>query len=233
MRVYLDESGQELKDKPVLVGGALCPDPDALEATIRSLYERLKADDRFEGTESYENFVKQAFHNGQIPVEHQITFIGELTRIPGFRIYIAFSRRARLPELTDTQRCAVLYASLLPDLVLATRAAELEMWFEENTSLNKHFEKLARDAVLRAREIRGPRGFVPKVTARYVSKSEALSLGVIDFALAVVATWVAAGYPRERTRVEARNFIAIERDVAMIYDFDLGKRSTRLHREFA
>jgi hypothetical protein len=232
VRILLDESGQQSETLPLMVGAVACPEPERLDDILNELHAELSAMDRFAGQASFDAFVKDGFHNWQIPFELQVQFISELEKLDGFRLYVCFSRRARLPTLTDDQRCLVLYRALLPDVYLAQKIDSVDLWFEENSTLGRHFKKVAEDsradAVAKSDEDR-----VPQVNVRVVSKDEAPSLGIVDFAMAIIGQWLLQPAPRDLAQYKVRNFMAIERDVALIHDFDSGKRSTRLHRDFA
>jgi hypothetical protein len=215
-----------------MVGAVACPEPERLDRILSELHEELSATDRFAGQASFDAFVRDGFHNWQIPFELQVRFISELERLDGFRLYVCFSRRKRLASLNDDQRCLVLYRAMLPDVLLAQNRALIELWFEENTSLGRHFTKVAEDsradAISKSDESR-----VPELDVRVVSKNDAPSLGIVDFGMAIISQWLLQPAPRDLAQYKVRNFMAIERDVALIYDFDTGKRSSRLHRNFA
>lgn len=228
--VLLDESGQESTALPVQVCAAVFEDLDASEAVVSELYADWCSAPELRAIPSFQEFLEKGFHNWQIPFEIQLSFIRQLRTLGGFRAFIAFSKRTRLRDHTDNELAAVLYAALLPDVLLYLRARQVELHFETNSGLNHVFADIVSDCAARASDKASRPVPVPRLTI--VDKLEYTAMGVTDFILAIVGKWIAAEMTRDATQSVYRNYVVVEPSVAMIYDFDTNTRSTRSHRAF-
>jgi hypothetical protein len=215
-----------------MVGGAITPVFSELEEAVEKLYGVWSQSPQMEGLKSFEAFAKEGFHYSKNPREIQNSFVETMGRLNGYRAFVAFSNRARMSDISEIQRMKVLYGALLPDIISYVRTAQVCLLFEQNTDLNSWFPSLVGKAVSRATHMSGNRT-LPTVTYRVVEKQEHRLLALIDYTMAIVSNWVDSGYSRDPENFKYRQYRAIEANIAMIYDFDRGLRSTRAHRQFS
>ena len=229
--LVLDESGQQVSDRPVCVGAVTCTNYSALEERLRELHAEWSQDERFVGLQSFEHFVDGGFHNNQIPLELQLRFIDLLESTPQFRLSVSYSRRGTYPTLDDNQLCLVLYARLLRDIFLRKGVRHFDLLFETNEALNPKFDRLVEDS-LRFAAKRAPQNWTePSVAVQVVTKQDSLTLGVVDFALKIVSDWVVAGKPTNVKAASYRNYSALKRRFSIIEDLDMNERISRHSRD--
>lgn len=227
MHLVLDESGQQVVQRPLCVGIASCAEIDALEERLGEIHAKWSSEERFEGLGSFDAFMKEGFHNNQIPPELQVRFIDELESMPFFRLSISFTRRERFPDLDDDKMTMIMYADLLADLIRQRGSTEYKILLENNQyiepRLGRLVEKVVERALADARRDWSP----PRIDYEIVSKTDLHAVGVIDFALKVIGDWLMEADRQDVTSFKTRNYRALRRRISVISDFDTGKRLSR------
>lgn len=230
--VLMDESGNGNKDRPLIVGAA-CADREFhdLENNVRSLYRQYEAQERrFGGTESFESFVKQGFHGGQMPLEIQLAFNEFLAGRLDFKIFMVVTNRDRMADLLEDRRIVLLYFILITDIIIRYRRhSAIHIQIEQNDALKPHIAEIAS----KARERAARKSSLPiaaSVQAEMVPKKEPLSLGIIDFYMLTTSKWLMKGAPRNRESAEYRNFVALESSISFLMSMEDGVLSNRSAR---
>ena len=229
--VLLDESGNSNTDRPLVVGALVTTALPELEARLSDLFEEERASPELEGFKSFERFKKDGFHYTANPPEVQVGFIKLVSRTHGYRIFMAFSRRARMEKLNDDERSIVLYSTLLTDIILYAQTDEIVFLFETNEGLNDKFQSIVEKAHDRAMSKARGRT-LPVASAQVVTKKNPLSMGIIDYCMALFSAWLLKGMAVNPAELSYRSFMRFERNVAVIFNFDDKLRSNRHNRSF-
>jgi hypothetical protein len=229
--VVLDESGNGTAGRAQIVGAIVTRDIATLNLGIRRLAETHRESPQVGGKRQFRTFDETGFHFADNPREIQAVFGEYLAGLNGYRAFMSFSSGQRLPEVTEDERFLILYATILADIFAYARTGKIVFLFETNTSLSKKFRKLVERCKAVAAG-RSPHRAMPDHSVFVVGKADVEALSIIDYCMAYVSQWIAAGLQREPDQFQFTAYKNVEANVASLLDFDSGLRSTRRSREF-
>lgn len=227
MKLFMDESGNGNPDLPLIVGAVeLYDDADDVEENTRSLYRRLSAMSSLEGLPSFEEFCKHGFHYKNDPQEIKAPFL-DLIRTTSFRAYMVVTDRTGVSG-TESEQIEFMYVKLLSDLLMRHRKkAELLVYIEQSAEMKSIIQRLPRSATEQAHKTLGKAEPLPKLNIEMVTKTDYMSMAMVDYVMGTVAKWLRENRTTDPTKWQYRAFRELEPFVSVLYSFEHGLISNR------
>lgn len=228
MKLFMDESGNGNPDLPLIVGAVeLYDDADDIEESARSLFQRLSAMSSLEGLPSFEEFRKHGFHYKNDPTEIKAPFL-DLIRTTSFRAYMVVTDRTGVPGNTESEQIEFMYVKLLSDLLLRHRnQAQLLAYIEQSPDMRSIIQRLPVSVTEQAHKTLGKAETLPKLNIEMVTKTDYMSMAIVDYVMATVAKWLRENRTTDPGKWQYRAFRELEPFVSVLYSFEHGLISNR------
>jgi hypothetical protein len=228
VKLFMDESGNGNTDLPLIVGAVeLYDNADDVEENTRSLYKRLSAMSSLEGLPSFEEFRKHGFHSKNDPPEIKAPFL-ELIRTTSFRAYMVVTDRTGVPGNTESEQIEFMYVKLLSDLLIRHRKkSELFVNIEQSADMRSIIQRLPSSANKQAQKTRGKAEPLPKLNIEMVTKTDHMSMAIVDYVMAAAARWLRENRTTDPKIWQYRAFRELEQYVSVLYSFEHGLISNR------
>ena len=228
VKLFMDESGNGNPDLPLIVGAVeLYDNADDAEESTRSLHKRLSAMSSMEGLPSFEEFRQHGFHYKNDPPEIKTPFL-ELIRTTSFRAYMVVTDRTGVPGNTESEQIDFMYVKLLSDLLMRHRKQnELLIYIEQSPDMRSIIQRLPSSAIEQAHNTLGKAAPLPKLNIEMVTKTDYMSMAIIDYVMGTVARWLRENRTTDPTKWQYRAFRELEPFVSVLYSFERGLISNR------
>ncbi len=225
---YLDEANTHAGSARVLVGAAVTLSGETLEAAVEQRKRQIYTEGSYwsQTPEKREPFGTRGFHHCDDDDTVRSMFVESLSGLD-FRSHVCFSRRS--VDLPDEDLLLVMYHILVRNLARRYAGLRLDLIFEENSALDRHYGGIVRHALTELVRQDSP---LADVAARIGAKPLG-GLSVIDYVLAITNDRIAtedqaADRPRFPFRIS--RFDAIGRHMAHVIDFDTAAHRRRWAR---
>jgi hypothetical protein len=229
VKLYMDESGNGQPSQPLIVGAVETDeDSEEIERRIQELYRSLSARRSLNGLRSFEDFRKHGFHASTDPLEISGPFL-ELIQDLSFKAYISVTDRTdtRAGD-TEPEKLGFMYENLLGDLLIRHRKkSDLQCCIEQNDDIKQLVRKLPDNATRRAHEKLGRKISLPRLNVVMVTKTQAMSMAIIDYIMLAVSRWIRSDYSTTPADRSYRAFREVEPFISVLYSLEQGLISSR------
>lgn len=223
--VYLDETGTQTGSQRTMIGAVVALDPIELERVVTRRKGEVAADSSlWPDASKRQEFVRDGFHHSVDDDTVRDRFI-ETMRDLNFRAHVCYSHR-KVKGLNDDDLLLAMHYSVIRNLLRRYAGQELELVFETNASLDKHYGRLTMHAISSLSEAGSPRA---KAFARIGDKPLG-GLSVVDYVLALSEVHLQQQAGGAVPPFRAARFARIASHMAHLIDFDAAAHRRRLAR---
>lgn len=218
--VVLDES----KSPYLMVGATIFETSlDRVEDAIDDLYGTKLDAFNLDGSRAFSKFEKDGFHATNDTHELSVPFLDLLRATPGFSGMIYFSAGPVRPDIGPVASIAILYSELLTTAFRRLKSQPgVDVVFEQNGELDRHFESIARLSAARA----GYRGIV---RISLGAKRRPHVLAVTDYLLHTFGAWHGNGASTSPQDFRYRNWCSLRGRISLVRSIQEGTLYRRGH----
>lgn len=236
VKVFIDESGNNNPDRPLLVGAiAIESDQEPrLRKQITELQARLVADySQWTSAEKCAQFSKIGFHRKDDMVPVRVQFEELISHSGKFSAFILVTDRQVCGGLSERRILFGMYCKLIAAIAKKfSRRAAIDILFESGEDLPTNLNKVASgvDHILAGWN----RNFTRSgPSIEYLTAAKGASqplLAVTDYLLGICASWIQAGAKVDLRTKEFRTLTKIEPCISMFYSYEKGLLSSHERR---